>query len=96
MAGPSILKFKSWSRRDPVLPPTPQKKGAAANRDKLKAHSVVRQALGEGTLKRGKCEVCDGLRCEAHHDSYERPLEVRWFCRRHHQQLHADIRRASK
>lgn len=95
MTDNSIFKSKTWSRRDPDLPPTPQKKWAAANREKLKAHSVVRQALRAGTLRRGKCEVCQSLRCEAHHDAYDRPLDVRWFCRRHHQQLHAELRRTA-
>lgn len=90
-----VVKRKTWKRRDPNLPATPQKRWANANREKMRAHAVVRQALRKGELKRGKCEVCQSLRCEAHHDDYAKPLEVRWFCRQHHQQLHASLRRAS-
>lgn len=90
-----IFKSKTWKRRDPALPPTPQKKWANANREKLKAHAIVRQALRDGTLKRGRCEVCASLRSEAHHDRYDLPLEVHWLCRRHHQQLHASMRKSS-
>jgi hypothetical protein len=93
MSSSSIFKSKSWSRRDPALPPTPQKKWAVANRDKLKAHAIVRQALRAGTLKRGKC-WCGSLRVEAHHPDYALPLSVEWLCRKHHQQHHASLRRA--
>lgn len=96
MAETSIFKSKTWRRRDPALPPTPQKKWANANRDKLKAHAEVRKALRDGRLHRGRCETCGSFRVEAHHDDYSKPLEVKWFCRRHHQQLHAAMRRAAE
>lgn len=92
----SIFKgTKTWKRRDAALPPTPQKKWAAANREKLQAHAAVRQALRTGELHRGKC-WCGSLRVEAHHDDYTAPLAVVWLCRRHHQQLHAQLRRAGE
>jgi ferredoxin len=40
-------------------------------------------------LKPNPCEVCgDVLNVQAHHDDYDKPLEVRWLCRKHHQALH--------
>jgi hypothetical protein len=33
---------------------------------------------------------------DAHHDDYARPLDVTWLCRRHHQQRHAEMRRAGQ
>jgi hypothetical protein len=95
MTGTSIFKSKTWKRRDPALPPSPQKNWANANREKLKAHAVVRQALRNGSLKRGKC-WCGSLRVEAHHADYTNPLVVIWLCRRHHQRLHAEQRRAAE
>jgi len=77
---------------------SPQNKWNNANRHKLRAHAAVRVALRQGTLKRGRCEVCGSFRVDAHHDSYlpEDWLRVRWRCRRHHQQLHAAERRPSE
>ena len=71
-----------------------QAKWNRANVNKIKAHAAVRVALRQGKLRRGKCEQCGSLRCDAHHDDYTQPLKVRWLCRRCHQQLHAKARAA--
>lgn len=63
-----------------------------------KAHRAVRTAVQQGLLQRDACEVCgarhreDGVIVDAHHECYSRPLDVTWLCRRHHRQIHADIR----
>lgn len=87
---------KLWSRRDPTLPPTPQRKWAEQNRQKRLVHHIVQRALRLGTLRRGKCEVCGSFRVDAHHPNYDEPLTVTWLCRKHHQQLHAAERAAGK
>lgn len=87
---------KLWRRRDPALPPTPQRKWAAQNRQKRLVHHIVQRALRLGTLRRGRCEVCGSFRVDAHHSDYDKPLAVTWLCRKHHQQLHAAERAASK
>jgi len=57
---------------------------------KAQARCKVRYALKTGQLVKGPCEECGRLdRVEAHHEDYEKPLEVRWFCQVHHKQLHA-------
>jgi len=56
------------------------------------ARKVVYRAIRTGRLVRGPCERrrrkdgCHG-RIEGHHDDYERPLEVRWLCSKHHRQV---------
>jgi hypothetical protein len=65
------------------------------NRYALQAHAKVKSALKSGALKRGKC-WCGSLRAEAHHESYDRPLDVTWLCRKHHRAIHAEQRRAAK
>lgn len=59
---------------------------------KIGARNEVRKARLRGDLIVGECTyaglACSG-RMEAHHDDYEKPLEVRWFCRHHHDEFHA-------
>lgn len=69
--------------------PSPQAKWNDAHPKEIWAHNAVRSALRRGLIERGRCEVCGEEPTDAHHDDYDRPLAVRWLCRRHHQQLHA-------
>jgi len=59
--------------------------------NKLAARQRVQDAIARGDLVRpGFCEGCR-RRCkpDAHHLSYERPLDVYWFCRQCHKRIHA-------
>lgn len=64
--------------------------------EQWRAHHRVRVALRNGILKRpNTCSVCAGAgRIEAHHDDYDRPLDVRWLCQSCHR--HADADRRAK
>lgn len=57
------------------------------NPEKRKAHVAVSNALRRGKLVKGSCAQegpdCSG-RIEAHHEDYDKPLEVTWLCSRHH------------
>jgi hypothetical protein len=67
------------------------RKWRARNPQKVKARSAVFVALRAGKLIRQPCEVCGAPKSEAHHPSYEKPLYVRWFCKKHHENEHARI-----
>lgn len=58
---------------------------------KSHAHYAVKVALGRGDLERpSRCEVCARLiEVIAHHDDYDKPLEVRWLCRHCHGREHS-------
>jgi hypothetical protein len=58
--------------------------------EKERARWTLSNALQAGRIVKGECEIgvdCLG-RIEAHHDDYSKPLEVRWFCQRHHARHH--------
>lgn len=61
------------------------------------AIAKVGKAIRRGKLVPKPCEVCgangkarDGRRAvHAHHDDYSKPLDVRWLCKKHHDEFHA-------
>jgi hypothetical protein len=58
--------------------------------EKSAARNAVNNAILAGKMQRGRCEVCGQLG-QAHHADYSKPLEVRWLCKLHHEEVeHAD------
>jgi hypothetical protein len=55
------------------------------------AHVAVHNAIKRGKLVRMPCEVCGAKKVDAHHDDYEKRLEVRWLCRKHHREHHVRV-----
>lgn len=59
-------------------------------------HDVTEKAIKKGILVPQNCEICgesyrfrDGrLAVQAHHDDYNKPLEVRWLCQKCHHEWH--------
>ena len=64
------------------------------NPEKRKASVAANNALRDGRLERKtKCEICGGEKnIEKHHDDYNKPLEVRWLCKRHHWEADRKLR----
>jgi hypothetical protein len=61
----------------------------ARNPKKRKAHIIVSTALKLGKLSKGVCEVCGSAKnAQAHHDDYDKPLDIRWLCPKHHAEWH--------
>jgi hypothetical protein len=63
---------------------------ASRTSEQVRARNAVARALRKGDLIRQPCEFinddCSG-RIEAHHDDYDRPLDVHWVCTSHHRML---------
>lgn len=53
-----------------------------------RAQPKVMKALSSGKLTRLPCEVCGKEPADAHHDDYNKPLKVRWLCRKCHAEWH--------
>ena len=64
------------------------RKARKNNPEKFKARSAVKRAVKKGTLKRQPCEVCGEIKSQAHHDDYNKPLDIRWLCSKHHGEVH--------
>lgn len=57
---------------------------------KKKARSAVSYALRRGKIERQPCGV-DGCtrKAQAHHQDYNKPLEIEWLCQVHHAEKHS-------
>lgn len=76
---------KEWNKENGY---DSQRKWDKNNPEKVKAHRILRYALRTGMIKKGVCEVCGKEKVHGHHDDYSKPLEVKWFCSRHHREYH--------
>lgn len=66
-----------------------QKEATKNNPHKVRARYLARKAVKEGVISKFPCEVCGSTKSQGHHPDYDRPLEVRWLCSTHHQQVHS-------
>ena len=60
--------------------------------ERIKAMSMVNNALSSGRLQKQPCWIC-GATAQAHHPDYSRPMDVVWLCATHHRQAHNITRR---
>ena len=67
------------------------------NKLKRKAHQDVSYAIQKGKLVRQPCEQCGVTEhVVAHHEDYNKPLDVVWLCKHHHKERHLEIDRENK
>lgn len=66
------------------------RKWRAEDRRRMRCHSAVARALRMGELAPENCEKCGSEKTMAHHDCYDRPLDVRWLCQPCHKQWHKE------
>lgn len=58
------------------------------------AYIAVQIAVNNGSLKKENCVVCGNIKSQAHHEDYTKPLDVVWYCKRHHMDRHIELRDA--
>lgn len=68
------------------------KKWYAEDKRRMKCHNAVHRALRNGSLVPKDCAVCGSEKSVAHHEDYDKPLDVIWLCQAHHKQLHAKMK----
>ena len=56
------------------------------------AHRLVFRSLRSGTLVKQPCERCGEQKSLAHHEDYDKPLEVMWLCQPCHKQRHKELK----
>ena len=55
-----------------------------------RAQHILNVAIKKGKIKRGICE-CGKENAYAHHDDYNKPLEIRWMCPSCHKKYHLGL-----
>ncbi len=68
----AILKYRS--RPDGLL--------------KRRAVHAITNAVRDGRVIKLPCIICGEIKVEAHHEDYNKPLDVKWLCPKHHRRLH--------
>jgi len=59
--------------------------------EKAYAYGAVSNAVKRGKLIRKPCEVCGDPKVHGHHHKgYDKPLDVKWLCVKHHQAIHKE------
>ncbi len=54
---------------------------------KIKVRSQLNHAIRDGKVIRMPCKECGNPRSEAHHHDYNKPYDVEWLCRQHHNHI---------
>lgn len=65
----------------------------AQDKQRAAAQSAVVKAIKSGLLERKPCERCGNEKTVAHHEDYDKKLEVVWLCFPCNKARHADLRR---
>jgi hypothetical protein len=58
-----------------------------------KATYTLNNALKRNEIIKTPCVVCGSKIVEAHHEDYNKPLDVVWYCKKHHVELHKNKRK---
>lgn len=63
----------------------------AEDKRRMAAHNAVSRAIKAGTLFRLPCQRCGAEKSLAHHEDYDKKLDVMWLCQPCHKQRHKEL-----
>ena len=63
----------------------------AEDERRAKAHQTVAYAIKKGEIVKQSCFRCSKESAIAHHEDYDKPLEIIWLCQPCHKQRHKEI-----
>ena len=56
--------------------------------ERIKANGKLNRVVKRGLIIKLPCNVCKDVKTVAHHDDYNKPLDVIWLCEIHHKERH--------
>lgn len=99
-------KIDYYRAYDVVRAKTPKRKASAErvasrwrkqDKRRTRAHNMVHRAVAVGKLEPKPCVICGREKdIHAHHDDYDKPLDVMWLCPPHHRARHAELDAAGR
>ena len=93
----NIEKIREYDRRRGKEPERARaaqeisKAWRAEDKRRTSVHCKVFRALRDGVLVRQPCIRCGAIKSVAHHEDYDKPLDVMWLCQPCHKQRHKEI-----
>lgn len=60
----------------------------ARNPEKRAVHVLIGNAIRDGRIERGTCQICGSEKAHAHHNDYSKPFDIWWLCRSCHIEFH--------
>lgn len=93
----NIEKIRAYDRQRGKLPERQKASqeitSAWRKEDKRRAkcHNAVSMAIKTGKLVRKPCVRCGNEKSLAHHEDYDKPLNVMWLCQPCHKQRHKEL-----
>ena len=94
----NIEKIREYDKQRSKLPhrlelATEQcRKWRAEDKRRSYAHGQVARAIKKGELVPQPCVRCNSVKSLAHHEDYDRPLDVMWLCQPCHKQRHKELK----
>jgi hypothetical protein len=95
--GDNLEKVRAYDRERAKLPKRVKARTAftakwrKADSRVTKCHNAVARAIKKGVLKVLPCCICGDENSVAHHESYEKPLDVIFYCQAHHKERHKEM-----
>lgn len=97
----NLEKVRAYDKARAKVPVRAKKSAAisakwrAEDSRRMRCHNAVARALRSGKLEHKPCEWpgCSSNNSVAHHEDYDRPLDVIFYCQSHHKARHAQIRK---
>jgi ribosomal protein S27AE len=93
----NIEKVREYDRQRGKLPSRIKKSieitkaWRAADKRRMAAHNAVARALKKGLLVPQPCSKCSSEVTVAHHEDYDKPLDVVWLCQACHKKRHIEL-----
>jgi ribosomal protein S27AE len=93
----NIEKVREYDKRRAKLPDRVKlalrvnQEWRVADRRRAQCHNAVARAIRNNELSPMPCVRCGELKSLAHHEDYNKPLDVMWLCQPCHKQRHKEM-----